>query len=112
MTWRDKYAYRVGDLPHATELTSYTDPDYNQGNWPYPTQHITYLAGAGMADDIRKRVGSDSDTPVIIEEEVISGGYSEYTQENDYPFEIRVGNFQKAFDSLRYFFEWLDEKER
>lgn len=110
MTWKDKYAYRVGDLPHATEIARTEDPDENDGNWPYPTEHITYIAGAGMAEDIRRRAGLDGDVMVVIKEDVISGGYSEYTQENEYPFEVLAGDFSRDFDSLREFLNWIEEE--
>jgi hypothetical protein len=56
--------------------------------WPYPTIHKTYLIEGDLADAVRKRSGLTGDVTSV--EEVISGGYSEWTQENDYPFELQV----------------------
>lgn len=64
------------------------DPDENNGEWPYPTEYKRYRIEGDLADMVRKRTGLTGE--VTIYEENISGGYSEWTQESDYPFQVEV----------------------
>lgn len=89
----------------------------NPEEWPYPTRHIKSLITGDLADKIRERLGVEHHVPVIIEEEVISGGYSEYTQENDYYHTITVGEHTVELsgagwdNGLTKLINWLDATE-
>lgn len=73
------------------------DPDYNDGNWPYPTEYRTYLIEGDLADRVLARVGI-SNGRVTLHETKESGGYSEYTQESYYDARIEVDG-SEVFDS-------------
>jgi len=60
--------------------------------WPEGWDKTTSMVEGDLADRIRAKVGVYEHTPVIIVEEQTDGGWSEYTQETDYEFELRVGN--------------------
>ena len=83
----------------SVEVRSWIDsPEEGRSadDWPYPDEHTEYLIGGQLADQIRARTGQTGD--VIFEELNVSGGWSEYTQENDYSVTIKVGDFTKTFD--------------
>ena len=89
-----------------------TDPPPDE--WPYPTEWVTYAIAGELGKRIRNAAGMGEDTNVIIEEEAVSGGYSEYTQETDYTFEVRCGSFTKSFTGYRGLHDmlkWLEESE-
>jgi len=85
--------------------------------WPYPTRYSKSLITGDLADKIRERLGVESHVPVMITEEVVSGGYSEYTQENDYNHTITVGEhtleLQGSYsdNGLNKLINWLDSAE-
>lgn len=69
-----------------TTVNEYTD-GYSE-EWPYPDEVKISVVTGELADRIRARTGETGE--VTIEERVISGGYSESTQENEYTFELRI----------------------
>lgn len=86
--------------------------------WPYPTRYQRCLITGDLADAVRERLGLEEHVPVMIVETVVSGGWSEYTQENDYYHLVEAGGFeinlggggsgwgQNGVDEL---LKWLDE---
>lgn len=84
-------------------------------DWPYPNHYIKSLITGELADRIRARLGQPDETPVFITETHISGGYSEYTQENDYEHTINCGaevvELAAGWDSngLNKLIKWLDQ---
>lgn len=70
----------------------------SEDDWPYPDYHAEYLIGGHLADLIRERTGETGD--VIFEELRVSGGWSEWTQEDDYSVTIRVGDFKREFEGV------------
>lgn len=96
----------------------WADEDENNGEWPYPTQYVERAVSGSLAHAIRARFGADSTTPVTITSEEVSGGWSEYTQENDYNMTIQCGDHRKVFsdvwanNNLQSLLDWLDEVPR
>lgn len=83
--------------------------------WPYPTRYQKSLVEGGLADAIRARLGRPASEPVFLTETVVSGGYSEYTQENDFYHTITVGDevieVQEGGwedDGINALIRWLD----
>lgn len=85
--------------------------------WPYPTRHIKSIITGDLADKIRARLDLEGHAPVFITETVTSGGYSEYTQENDYDHTITVGEHTVVLGSswgsngITKLTDWLDRTE-
>lgn len=83
--------------------------------WPYPTRYYKSLITGDLADLIRKRLGVEPHVPVMLTEKVESGGYSEYTQENDYEHTLTVGghtiNLHVGWtgNGLTALTDWLDK---
>ena len=67
-------------------------------DWPYPTHHSKYLITGNLADKVRARLGEDESSSVTITEDRVSGGYSEYTQEDELFFEVECGSHKVEFD--------------
>lgn len=104
----------------STQLHSWSDapkPGRSADDWPYPNRYSTSLITGELAALIRKRLGQAEDAPVVITERIESGGYSEYTQENDYYHTITVGGMTVDLGSswsgngIRHLTEWLDATE-
>lgn len=82
--------------------------------WPYPTRYSKSLITGDLADKIRDRLGAEQHVPVMITEKVESGGYSEYTQENDYYNTVTVGEHSVDLGSawtgngIMALTDWLD----
>lgn len=91
--------------PTTSTLIREWDDDPEEGrsedDWPYPDHHCEYLIEGNLADLIRERAGKTGD--VIFEELYVSGGWSEWTQENDYSVTIRVGDFKREFSGTAEF---------
>jgi hypothetical protein len=94
------------DAPEVGRLAS---------DWPYPTQYTKSLITGDLADRVRTRLGLTPEVPVLLTEERISGGYSEYTQETDYNHTITCGQHTIQLRSgyerngLTSLLNWLDE---
>lgn len=92
------------------------DPDFgcDADEWPYPNEYTESLITGELADRVRARLQAPADARVIIKETCISGGYSEWTQENDYDFELRVNGDRVELESgwdgntLTPLLRWLD----
>jgi len=87
-------------------------------DWPYPTSYTKSIITGELADRIRERLGVDSSAPVFITETVESGGYSEYTQENDYSHTVQVGEHTLELagscwtsNGITALINWLDKTE-
>lgn len=109
-------------MSDIVKIHEWTDTDGHTPNedggydWPYPTEVIE----SEVVGDLREKVLTRTDRfdgDVRIVERVVSGGYSEYTQENDYEFEVVVDGVQ-VWDSSGYwgpesnladFLAWLDK---
>jgi len=110
MMYNGTYLWRVSDYPSATPMSTVeAEPDEGRSadEWPYPTVTTTYLTGGVLAQDVRKKLGLDDDVPIIMVEDAISGGYSEYTQENDYYITLKYGSESKEFDGIAQLIQWL-----
>nr|WP_296763756.1 hypothetical protein [Rhodococcus sp. (in: high G+C Gram-positive bacteria)] len=102
-------------------ISEWEDEDENDGEWPYPTEYVKSVISGELADQVRKKIGKDKNDflpPVYITEINVSGGYSEYTQENDYSFIIECGDYHsnELFDSRWYsnnqlnaLLKWLED---
>jgi len=97
------------------EWSDQPEPGRDADDWPYPNRYSKSLITGDLADAIRTRLNVESHVPVIITEEVVSGGYSEYTQENDYNHTITVGEHTVELESswtwnaITALTRWLDE---
>jgi len=100
-----------------TEIASWFGPDENNGDWPYPTKYKKSLVGGELADRVRHAFGITGGAPVLITEEIVSGGYSEYTQEDYYNFTIECAGQSQDFEGdlswngLNKLLAWLDNAE-
>jgi len=74
-----------------TLLDAWADEDTNNGEWPFPTRYLESQAQGELAERIRRALGVVGDVPVFVTEQIVSGGWSEYTQEDDHSLTIRVG---------------------
>jgi len=92
-------------------------PGCEADEWPYPTRYAKSLITGDLADKIRERLGLDSHVPVFITEKVVSGGYSEYTQENDYSHTVTAGEHAVELgytwdgNGVTALTDWLDALE-
>lgn len=91
------------------------EPDAGRAadDWPYPTRYTKSLAQGEMAERIRRALNVADDLPVYVTERVESGGYSEYTAEDDYYLTITVGAASHEVDAgwtggLTALLRWLD----
>lgn len=57
--------------------------------WPYPTTHARFRILGDLAERTTERTGKTGDVSIV--ENVISSGWSEYTQDDEYEFEVYVG---------------------
>ena len=93
------------------------EPGQDAYEWPYPNSYTKSLITGDLAGKIRERLGLESHVPVMITEKVVSGGYSEYTQENDYYHTITAGNETVELGStwssngITALTDWLDKTE-
>lgn len=87
-------------------IDEWSEPDENDGEWPYPTEYRRYLITGELADRIRVRFGAADTDRVTITEERISGGYSEFTQETELFFDIDCGAQKVRFDEYRPRVDW------
>lgn len=93
------------------------EPEFGRSadEWPYPTRYVKSLIEGELADRIRERLGLEDDVPVYITETVISGGWSEYTQETDYTHVVEAGwheielGYSYWGNGLGSLLKWLDE---
>ena len=104
----------------STLLHEWSDqpaPGRSADDWPYPNRYSKSLITGDLADLIRKRLGQPDHAPVMLTEKVESGGYSEYTQENDYHHTITVGPETVQLGSswtgngITTLTDWLDATE-
>lgn len=88
----------------ATLVQEWQDPP-EEGrtihDWPYPTIYKKFLIGGDLAERVCSRLGADEGTPVFITEQVESGGYSEWTQDDETKFVIDCGPYTMWFDEYR-----------
>lgn len=90
----------------VTPVRQWTDepaPGQSSDDWPYPTEHIQFLVTGELADRVKARLGEPSEAAVFLTEDRISAGYSEYTQETEFEFEIQCGSRRVTFDEYSPF---------
>lgn len=104
------------DTTKFTLIDEWWGPDYNDGQWPYPDRYTKSSIEGTLAERIRAKLGADWEAPVFITETEISGGYSEYTQENTFDFVLECAGITKEFDDgngwdngLSLLLKWLEE---
>lgn len=80
-------------------------------DWTYgESDSATFEINDALARDIRTKLGQPDDTKVLLTTVIEYGGYSEYTQENDYSCEIHCGPEHHWFygqSALDNMIEWL-----
>jgi hypothetical protein len=110
----------------ATPIRTWTDapePGRSANDWPYPTEHAQFLITGDLAERVKAALGEPPEAAVFLTEDRVSGGYSEYTQETDYFFELQVGSRRVTFDGYSPYAgygatgvarlsAWLEEVER
>ena len=79
------------DITKIREERSKEDGDWDE--WPYPTVDITSRITGELKDKILKLTG-DSEGEVTLVETEVSGGYSEYTQEDEHSIRVLIGKRQ------------------
>lgn len=93
----------------VTQIAAWEDPPEegrSADDWPYPDRHVKFLVGGELAERIVKRLGEADGTPVFLIETTESGGYSEYTQEDEVRFKISCGAQTASFDDYSLRVEW------
>lgn len=88
----------------------------NAAEWPDRVVKLVQLVEGPLADRIRRAANQPDRSPVVISEVQTDGGYSEYTQETDYDFTLRVGNAvielgESAYNSVDALSRWLKSNE-
>lgn len=108
-------AAKLPDTQLLAKWDEATD-EQQRDEWSYPTVHSVSSVQGELAERVRTAFNiSDSSMEVRIIESVESGGYSEYTQENEYNFTVHCGNHRKHFYSsyagqgLVDLIAWLDQ---
>jgi hypothetical protein len=104
------------DSPDLFLVDEWSDPDENDGEWPYPTEYHKSLITGELAERCRRALGvTDPNAEVFITERVESGGYSEYTQENFTDFTIECDGKSETFNedwslgsTFQQLLKWLD----
>jgi hypothetical protein len=97
-------------MSDITKVREWTDTDgheadeYGNYDWPYPTEVVESRVTGDLRDKILARTDCDEGEVLIIER-VVSGGYSESTQENDYEFDVTIDGVTVWTSS-----QWSDEK--
>lgn len=102
--------------PPLTLLSEWADePEEGRDadDWPYPTTYRESQANGELAERIRRALGVADDLPVYVTEEIVSGGWSEFTQEDEYGLVIRVGDEKREMEGdwnggLVALLRWLD----
>lgn len=70
--------------------------DSEGGYWLH-TWASTYLVEGNLADRIRNRMSMSANEPVHYIESEIGAGYSEFTQEQEFAFTVKVGDREEHF---------------
>ena len=84
--------------------------------WPWPTKYTESAVDGDLAERVQRIAGSDG--PVTLTTAEVSGGWSEYTAENTYDFELKCDgktlfSHEDSWSSngLSHLLEWLDKQE-
>ena len=81
----------------TTEFTrTYTDGTLDE-EWPNGWDEYRITVEGVLADDIREKLNAPGALVEIIEKRT-DGGYSEYTQENDYEFRLIVNGAEVLYE--------------
>jgi hypothetical protein len=80
----------MSDITKIKEQRSKDDGDWDE--WPYPTVTITSLVTGDLRTAILAKLNMPPDAlgVITIEESQVSGGYSEYTQEDDCAIRVMI----------------------
>jgi hypothetical protein len=74
-----------------TKIKEVQEKDGDWEEWPYPSRTITSrISGDLKAAILKSHSLTDAGNDVTLEEEYESGGYSEYTQEEDFTLRLYV----------------------
>lgn len=103
----------MSDITKISEQRTKDGGDWDE--WPYPTINIT----SRVTGDLRAKILARLDRTngdVELQELEVSGGYSEYTQENDYEIRVLVDGRERwgskygtsAEDSMAMFLKWVE----
>jgi hypothetical protein len=80
----------MNDIRKVMESRSKEDGDWD--DWPYPTVTIESVVSGELRARILTVLGyADDGREVRLIESQVSGGYSEYTQEDECSIEVRIG---------------------
>ena len=107
----------LDDMETFTLIASWEDPPEpgrSADEWPYPTSHNLSEIRGELAERIRRAFGAEDGEQVTIQENIVSGGYSEYTIENDYEYTVRCGEHvwsSNSYSGIWRLLAWLDESE-
>lgn len=102
-----------------TKILEWQDPPElgrTADDWPYPTKHVRSLANGELAERIRRALRVESPyADVYVQEDTVSGGYSEYTQENEYHVTVWCNGERYEFEarysgSFPLLLVWLDKE--
>lgn len=102
---------------NSEEMFTLTSKRGNGKDWPDGVVEYEYLVGGPLATRIRNATNSMYTDQVILYVKETDGGYSEYTQETDYYFEVRVNGMvadfhpYSGYSRIDALSRWLDENE-
>jgi hypothetical protein len=93
----------VSDISKVREIWA-KDGDWEE--WPYPTVTIeSVISGELRSRVLRVLELEDTGQEVVLVENKVSGGYSEYTQENDFGIEVKVAGVRQWHE------DWASSQE-
>lgn len=96
-------------------VSTWKDPDFRGGKWPYPTVYVKSEVTGLLAWRVRRKLGEAySSDPVYVTERKVSGGYSEWTQDYTYYFTVECGGFLAEFggghvNGIAALLAWLED---
>lgn len=76
----------MSDIRKVREVREKDDGDWE--DWPYPILTIESVVSGGLRAIILARLNAPDTAEVRLIETCVSGGYSEFTQEDDYGIEV------------------------
>jgi hypothetical protein len=114
-----KSTLAVNTIKTESRLVEEWDDEPEEGrskeDWPYPNHYQKTKIEGPLANAIRKKAEMMWSDEVFITEVIVSGGWSDYTQEETMYLKIQVGNrsFQLGDEdtdtNLGALLEWLDK---
>lgn len=86
------------DTEEVCDMYGHTEEDHDSnGSYWKHTWDSTYIIDGSLAERIRNRMHVSTNEPVYYIESQVQSGYSEYTQEHNFGFTVKVGDVVESF---------------